>query len=41
MPYYLETKLESEEAFSVLREIEADPENDPASAFVAPGIEPG
>ena len=26
MPYYLETKLESEEAFSVLREIEADPE---------------
>jgi len=26
MPYYLETKLESEEALSVLREIEADPE---------------
>ena len=26
MPYYLETKLESEEAWSVLREIEADPE---------------
>ena len=26
MPYYLETKLESEEALSVLREIEAAPE---------------
>jgi EPS-associated MarR family transcriptional regulator len=26
MPYRLETKLESEEALSVLREIEADPE---------------
>jgi len=26
MPYHLETKLESEEALSVLREIEADPE---------------
>ena len=26
MPYYQETKLESEESLSVLREIEADPE---------------
>ena len=26
MPNYLETKLESEESLSVLREIEADPE---------------
>ena len=26
MPYYLETKLESEEALSVLREIETNPE---------------